>query len=48
VGPATLEIEIGKLAKQADGAAVVRYGDTVVLATPSSRRSRKETRTSFP
>ncbi len=29
----TLTIEIGKLAQQANGAAVVRYGDTVVLVT---------------
>ncbi|HXG52975.1 MAG TPA: polyribonucleotide nucleotidyltransferase [candidate division Zixibacteria bacterium] len=28
-----LSIEIGKLAKQADGAALVRYGETVVLVT---------------
>ncbi len=28
-----LAIEVGKLAEQADGAAVVRYGDTVVLVT---------------
>ena len=28
-----LSIESGKLAKQADGAARVRYGDSVVLAT---------------
>ena len=29
----TLSMETGKLAGQADGAVVVRYGDTVVLAT---------------
>ena len=28
-----LSIEVGKLAKQADGAALVRYGETVVLVT---------------
>jgi polyribonucleotide nucleotidyltransferase len=33
VGGRTLSIEIGKVAKQADGAAWVRYGDTIVLAT---------------
>ncbi|MCA1561055.1 MAG: polyribonucleotide nucleotidyltransferase [Acidobacteria bacterium] len=41
LGRQTLSIETGKLAKQADGAAVVRYGDTVVLVTscyaPSAR-----------
>ena len=33
VGREQLKIETGKLAKQADGAVVVRYGGTVVLAT---------------
>ncbi|MBI2358167.1 MAG: hypothetical protein HYV04_04550 [Deltaproteobacteria bacterium] len=28
-----LSIEVGKLAKQADGSALVRYGETVVLVT---------------
>ncbi|NLY50394.1 MAG: polyribonucleotide nucleotidyltransferase, partial [Firmicutes bacterium] len=29
----SLSVEIGHVAKQADGAALVRYGDTVVLVT---------------
>ena len=33
VGRNELKIETGKLAKQADGAVVVRYGETVVLVT---------------
>ncbi len=33
IGRRTLSIESGKLAKQADGSVVVRYGDTVVLVT---------------
>jgi polyribonucleotide nucleotidyltransferase len=33
IGSRTLSIETGKLAKQADGAAVVRCGDTMVLVT---------------
>jgi polyribonucleotide nucleotidyltransferase len=33
LGANTLSIECGKVAKQANGSAVVRYGDTVVLAT---------------
>src|ERR1700674_4121424 len=33
VGGRTLTLETGKLAKQANGAVVVRYGDTVVLVT---------------
>ncbi len=33
LGGRTLSLETGKLAKQADGAVVVQYGDTVVLGT---------------
>ena len=33
IGGRELEIETGLLAKQANGAVTVRYGDTVVLAT---------------
>jgi polyribonucleotide nucleotidyltransferase len=33
IGGNVLSIEVGKVAKQAHGAAVVRYGDTVVLGT---------------
>ena len=33
IGNEELSIEIGKLATQADGAAYVRYGDTIVLVT---------------
>jgi len=32
IGKRTLSIEFGKIAKQADGAALVQYGETVVLA----------------
>ena len=33
VGSATMSLESGKLAEQASGAVVVRYGDSMVLAT---------------
>ena len=33
VGREELTFETGKLAKQADGAVIVRYGETVVLVT---------------
>ena len=33
IGASVLSIETGRLARQASGAAVVRYGDTVVLGT---------------
>lgn len=38
----TITIETGKLAKQADGAVVVRMGDTMLLATVVSAREAKE------
>lgn len=33
VGRSTLSLETGKMARQADGSVIVRYGDSVVLAT---------------
>ena len=38
----TLTVDIGRVAKQANGAALMHYGDTVVLstATASKRRNR--------
>ncbi len=38
LGRHTLSIETGRMAKQADGAVVVRLGDTVVLATACAQR----------
>jgi polyribonucleotide nucleotidyltransferase len=37
-----LSIEVGRLAKQADGAALVTYGETVVLVTAGAVKSRRE------
>jgi polyribonucleotide nucleotidyltransferase len=42
IGGATLSIEMGKLAKQANGAAVVRMGDTVVLVTACASKDDRE------
>jgi len=42
IGRRTLSIETGKLAKQADGSAVVRYGDTVVLVTACYASSERQ------
>ncbi|HEY7954336.1 MAG TPA: polyribonucleotide nucleotidyltransferase [Polyangia bacterium] len=42
VGGRTLTVETGKMAKQADGAVVVRYGDTMVLVTACGGRSPRE------
>jgi polyribonucleotide nucleotidyltransferase len=41
LGSSSLTIESGKVAKQANGSAVVRYGDTVVLATACSSKPRE-------
>jgi polyribonucleotide nucleotidyltransferase len=41
IGDKELSIEIGKLAKQAHGSALVRYGDTVVLATACAAQPRE-------
>jgi polyribonucleotide nucleotidyltransferase len=48
LGGSTLSIEVGKLAKQADGSAYVRYGDTVVLATACSTKNAREGIDFFP
>jgi polyribonucleotide nucleotidyltransferase len=37
-----LSIEVGQLAKQANGAALVRYGDTVVLSTATASKEAKK------
>ena len=42
IGGRTLSIEMGKLAKQANGAAVVRFGDTVVLVTACAAKKPRE------
>ena len=42
VGQQELSIETGKMAKQADGAVVVRYGDTILLVTAVSLREKKD------
>ena len=42
VGRSTLTIETGKLAKQADGAVTVRYGDTFVIVTACAAPSARE------
>ncbi len=39
---AELSIETGHMAKQADGAVVVRYGDTMLLVTAVSAREKKD------
>src|SRR5499433_1303255 len=43
-----LSVEVGKLAKQADGAALVRYGETVVLVTAVAAKDLKIDTDFFP
>ena len=38
----TLTVEIGKVAAQANGAALMRYGDTVVLSTATASEKPRE------
>jgi polyribonucleotide nucleotidyltransferase len=48
VGDQELTFETGKLAKQADGAVLVRAGDTMVLATAQGRMEAREGTDFFP
>ncbi|MDQ3714256.1 MAG: polyribonucleotide nucleotidyltransferase, partial [Acidobacteriota bacterium] len=48
LGDKELTVETGKVAKQADGAVVVRYGDTMILVTAVSARIAKEGLDFFP
>lgn len=44
----TLSVEIGKVAEQANGAALMRYGDTVVLSTATASEKPREGIDFFP
>ncbi len=48
IGSRTISLETGKLAKQADGAIIVRSGDTVVLVTACRAASAREGIDSLP
>jgi polyribonucleotide nucleotidyltransferase len=48
VGDADITMETGKLAKQADGAVLVRSGDTMILATAQGRTEAREGADFFP
>src|SRR5215203_6523885 len=48
IGGKEITFETGKLAKQADGAVVVRSGETVVLATAQGRTEAREGADFFP
>ena len=48
LGTKDLVVETGKVAKQADGSVVIRYGDTMILVTAVSARTAKEGLDFFP
>lgn len=48
LGNKELIVETGKVAKQADGSVVIRYGDTMLLVAAVSARSAKEGLDFFP
>ncbi len=43
-----LSIEIGKMGRQADGSALVRYGETIMFCTATSKKEVKEMRPFLP
>src|SRR5688572_2741977 len=48
LGANELIVETGKVAKQADGSVIIRYGDTMLLVTAVSMRTAKEGLDFFP
>ena len=48
VGGRLLQVEIGRLAEQANGAALVRYGDTVVNVTATAAKEPRADVDFFP
>ncbi|MDA2934528.1 polyribonucleotide nucleotidyltransferase [Acidobacteria bacterium AH-259-D05] len=48
IGDRELSVEIGKVAKQADGAALLRYGNTTVLVTAAADTTPREGISFFP
>jgi polyribonucleotide nucleotidyltransferase len=43
-----LSVEIGKVGKQADGSALVRYGDTIMFVTATSKKEAREIKSFLP
>ncbi len=44
----TLSIEIHKIGKQADGSALIRYGDTIMFVSATSKKEAKEKKSFLP
>lgn len=48
IGGRPLSIEIGKVGKQADGSALVRYGDTIMLVTATCKKESSQEKNFLP
>lgn len=48
IGGRSMTIEIGKIGRQADGSALVRYGDTIMFCAATSKKEIKEPRNFLP
>ncbi|MFC2167855.1 polyribonucleotide nucleotidyltransferase [Acidobacteriota bacterium] len=48
IGNRTLSFEFGKMGKQADGTAFIRYGDTIVFVTATSKKEVQGPKPFFP
>ena len=48
IGNRTLAVEIGKVGKQADGSAFLRYGDTIMFVSATSKKEVKEPKAFLP
>ncbi len=48
IGGRPMTIEIGKIGKQADGSALVRYGDTIMYCAATSKKEVKEPKNFLP
>jgi len=48
INNSNLSIEIGKVGKQADGSALLRYGDTIMLVSATSKKEIKERKSFLP
>jgi len=48
IGGRPLNIEINKLARQADGSAVLRYGDTVLFVSACAKKGKEESKSFLP
>ena len=48
IGGRSLSIEIGRMGRQADGSVLIRYGDTIMFISATSKKDIKEPRPFLP